>query len=265
MLRLGDAEGHAGAVRLQHAERRARAPSRRPSRGSARTARAAWRRPRSRPSTTRSPHHSATAARCSSRRTWPQTSAPAAAASWQARCPTPPEAPSTSTLRPEQQPALAQRMQRGEPGDRQGRGLGVADRVGQRGDRMAAAIDPLGPGARRQDADDPRAGLRAAAVGRRGLDHPGEIPARPPARLGHLQGAPRLAAVQRDRGDPHADLVAVGVAQLDRLDRELPGRSRIDDNGADLSAALASPLFGVAQHRLARDDDLAGARSAAPD
>ncbi len=58
----------------------------------------------SRPSTTRSPHHSATAARYSSRRTWPQTCAPAAIASWQARCPTPPEAPSTSTLRPSNRP-----------------------------------------------------------------------------------------------------------------------------------------------------------------
>ena len=62
-------------------------------------------------------------------------------------------------LAAEQQPALAQRMQRGQAGDRQGRGLRVADRVGQRGDRVAAAIDPLGPGARRQEADDARAGL----------------------------------------------------------------------------------------------------------
>src|SRR6516164_3131597 len=58
----------------------------------------------SRPTTTRSPHHSATAARCCSRLTCPQTKAPAAAASWQAKCPTPPEAPSTNTLRPSNSP-----------------------------------------------------------------------------------------------------------------------------------------------------------------
>ncbi len=59
---------------------------------------------RSGPSTTRPSHHPATASRYSARRTWPQTCAPAAAASWQARCPTPPEAPSTSTLRPSSSP-----------------------------------------------------------------------------------------------------------------------------------------------------------------
>lgn len=115
-------------------------------------------------------------------------------------------------------------MQRGEPGDRQGRGLRVADRVGQRRDRMAAAIDPLGPGPVRQQPDHPGADFGAAAVGGLTLDHPGEIPARPPARLGHLRRPPRLAAVERDRGHLDDDLVAVGVAQLDRLDREPPRR-----------------------------------------
>src|SRR6516165_12688540 len=52
----------------------------------------------------RSPHHSTTVERNSGRRIWPQTSAPEAAASCTARCPTPPEAPSTSTLRPSKSP-----------------------------------------------------------------------------------------------------------------------------------------------------------------
>src|SRR5439155_11277178 len=43
----------------------------------------------------------------------------------------------------EEEAALAQRVQRGQPGDRQGRRLGVAAAVGQRRHRMAAAIDPL--------------------------------------------------------------------------------------------------------------------------
>src|SRR5205807_9098569 len=89
--------------------------------------------------------------------------------------------------------------------------------------------------------DDPGARLRAAAIGCFGLDHPGEIPARPPARLGNLQGAPGLAAVQRDRGDPDADLVAVRVAQLDRLYRELTGEIRIDDHGTDRLRHARSP------------------------
>jgi hypothetical protein len=48
-------------------------------------------------------------------------------------------------LTPEQEPALAQRMQRGEARDRQRRRLGIPDRIRQRGDRVGAAIDPLRP------------------------------------------------------------------------------------------------------------------------
>ena len=146
--------------------------------------------PRSRPSTTRPPHHSATAARYSSRRTWPQTCAPAADGELAGEMPDPARGAVDQHLAAEQQPALAQRVQRGQPGDRQCRGLRIADPVRQNRDRMAAAIDPLGPGARRQDADDPRAGLGAAAVRRLGLDHAGEIPPRPPARLGLGQRPP---------------------------------------------------------------------------
>ena len=50
-------------------------------------------------------------------------------------------------LAPEQQTALAQRVQCGEARDRQRRRLGIVDRIRQRSDRMGAAIDPFGPGA----------------------------------------------------------------------------------------------------------------------
>jgi hypothetical protein len=137
-------------------------------------------------------------------------------------------------LATEKQPALTQRVERGEPRDRQCRCLGVADPIGQRRHRMAAAIDPLGPGPRRQDADDPGAGFGAAAVGGGGFEDSGEVPARPPARLGDLERAAGLAAVQRDRADPDRDLVAVGVAQFDPAHGQPPRRGGIDNDGTDL-------------------------------
>jgi hypothetical protein len=149
----------------------------------------------SRPTTTRPPHHSATAALCTSRRTCPHTKAPAAAASWQARCPTPPEAPSTNNLSPEKQPALAQRVQRGQSSNRQGGSLGIADRLGQGRHRVAATIHLLGSRTRGQNADDASARSGSAAIGGGRSDDPGKIPAGSSARFSNLQGAPRLAAV----------------------------------------------------------------------
>src|SRR5262249_48788329 len=51
-------------------------------------------------------------------------------------------------LAAEQQPSLPQRMQRGQPGDRRGCGLSIANGLGQNRHSVAATIDPLGPGAR---------------------------------------------------------------------------------------------------------------------
>ncbi len=130
---------------------------------------------------------------------------------------------------------MAQCVQGGEPGDRQRRCFGIADRIRQHGDRMGATIDPLGPSSRRQNADHPRPGAGAAPVCRRSLDHTREVPARTPARLGLLHRAARLAAIERDRGDSHRYLVAIGIAQLDRFDRQPSGCSRINGNGTDLS------------------------------
>jgi hypothetical protein len=66
------------------------------------------------------------------------------------------------------------------------------------------------------------------------LDYPGEIPAGPPVRVGHLQGAPCFAAVERNRSDPDGDFVAVRIAQADFADRQPFGQRRIDNYGADL-------------------------------
>jgi hypothetical protein len=114
-----------------------------------------------------------------------------------------------------------------------GGSLGIADGIGQRGDRMGAAVDPLGPGARWQDADHARAGFRSAAIRRRGLSNAGEIPARPPSRLGLLHRAPRLPAIERDRGDSHRHLVAIGIAQFNRFNRKLSLCDRVDYDGTD--------------------------------
>ena len=87
-------------------------------------------------------------------------------------------------------------MQCGEARDRQRRRLGIVDRIGQCGDRLGAAIDPFGPGARRQNANHACAGFGPAAIGRCGLSYAGKIPAGPPPRLGLLYSASRLTAVE---------------------------------------------------------------------
>ena len=93
-------------------------------------------------------------------------------------------------LAPEQQTALAQRVQCGEARDRQRRRLGIVDRIGQRGDRRGAAIDPFGPGARRQNANHACAGFGARchrplrSQPRRQNPSPAATPARPAARRG---------------------------------------------------------------------------------
>src|SRR4029077_19909857 len=99
---------------------------------------------------------------------------------------------------------------------------------------MAATIHPLCPGPRRQNADDPSAGFGTTTIGGSALDNARAIPARTPARRGHLQSAPRLAAVQRYCGDPDLYLVAIGIAQAGLADRQSAGHGRIDDHGTDL-------------------------------
>src|SRR5438874_11865143 len=98
---------------------------------------------------------------------------------------------------------------------------------------MRAAIDPLGPGARWQDADHTHAGSGPAAVRRRGLGNADKIPTGPPPRLSLLHGAPRLTAIERDCRYPHPHFVAVRVAQINLFDRELLRGGRIDDNSTD--------------------------------
>ena len=101
--RFGDAEGHAGAVGCSMPSA---APSALPPSIEDQPERAVpWRRlARGRQRHGRRTNLGHRSARCSSRRTCSHATAPAAPASWHARCPTPPEAPSTKTLRPSSNP-----------------------------------------------------------------------------------------------------------------------------------------------------------------
>src|SRR5271165_4852586 len=111
---------------------------------------------------------------------------------------------------------------------------------------MSAAVHSLGPGTRWQDADYARARSGPAAVRGRSLGQPDKIPAGTPSRLGLLHGAPRLAAVERNRGHPDRYLVAVGITQFDQFDGQSARRGRIDDNGTDLSRHEHSPASATA-------------------
>jgi hypothetical protein len=129
-------------------------------------------------------------------------SAPEIAASWMAKTPTPPDA--SRLLRP-----LGQAHLRGHASHRQR--SGGLERHGVRQGREEGGVggQQLGPAAGRREADDAGSGRRAGAA-RGGFDHrAGEIPARPPARLGGERRL-HLAAVQRDRRNPHQRLAGPG-------------------------------------------------------
>ncbi len=136
-------------------------------------------------------------------------------------------------LAAEQQPALAQRMQRGQPGHRQGCRLRIGNAVRQRRDRMARRAHTLRPRTGRQHADHARTHGWAAAVSGGRLDHTCKIPAGPCAGLGRRQGAIDLAAVQRNRRDADGDVVGCGRRQRDVADRQPGLARRIDNDGAD--------------------------------
>ena len=96
------------------------------------------------------------------------TCAPPRLASWTAKRPTPPEAPVTRTRRPSSGAADLERVERGQAGDGERGGLGVGDRVGQRGRGSASGRRPSRAHAPSwHEADDARALGRAAAVGAR--------------------------------------------------------------------------------------------------
>ncbi len=158
---------------------------------------------------TRSPHHSRIIAACSARRTWPYTSAPAVAASCTARCPTPPVAPSTSTLRPSSIPPLRSACSAVRPATGRVAACASVTAVRQRGDGMARRAEAFRPGAGGQHADHARADRRTAAVGRGLLDDAGEVPAGTRAGGRLRQRTIDLAAVERDRGDADGDVAAL--------------------------------------------------------
>src|SRR5204862_500398 len=101
-------------------------------------------------------------------------------------------------------------------------------------------------GPRGRDADDASARFGPTASGGSCLDHCGEIPAGPPVGLGDLQGPPGFAAVERNRGDPDDNFIAVRIAQADLTDRQPVGRGRIDNYGTDLLRHQHSPRSRLA-------------------
>ena len=114
------------------------------------------------------------------------TWAPPRPASWTAKRPTPPLAPVTQHAPTQDVAGEADRKQGGQAGDRERRGLGEGDLVGEDGERVGRHGRPLSPGARGQQPDDARAlgrpravvGVPAARIG--GMDphaHPGPVAA----------------------------------------------------------------------------------------
>ncbi len=98
-----------------------------------------------------------------------------------------------------------ERLQRGEPGNRQRGGLHVGDPGGQLAERLRGHGGELRPRPAPDQTDDPRALRGTGAVGRRGLEHPRDVPAGE-LPVGHLGEPPRLAAVERERAHAHERL-----------------------------------------------------------
>ena len=113
------------------------------------------------------------------------TCAPARAANWTAKRPTPPDAPRDQHASAQHRPEPAHRPQRGDPGHRQRRRRAEADLVGQqrraRRRRLRAAARPR---ARPAERDHPRTGRRPRAARGRGDHGAGGVPARHLAGLG---------------------------------------------------------------------------------
>ena len=150
-------------------------------------------------------------------------------------------------LATQQQPALSQRMQRGQTGNRERRRLRVSDRVRQRRDGMAWRSNALGPGAGRQHAYDARAGLRSSAIGCCLFDDAGKVPAGPRTCIRLRERTVDLAAVQRDRGDADRYIAARRWRQLDRLQGQLLTAGWINDDGAHCLSHNVSPLSDLYQ------------------
>ena len=143
----------------------------------------------------------------------------------------------------EQRAVLAERVERGEAGHREGGGLRERHLLGQLGERVRGHGHALGPGAFRQEPDHARADLGAGAVGGGALHVAGQVPAGAPARGGH-GGAADLAAVERDRADADDGFAAVGDRVGDGADDEAAGGCGVDDYGVVVAhrVLLMGPL-----------------------
>ncbi len=134
---------------------------------------------------------------------------------------------------------LAESVEGGEAGDREGRGLGERHLLRQLGEGVGRHRHALGPGALREEADHARAGLGPGAVGGGALHRTGQVPAWTPAGGGHRRAAD-LAAVERDGADADDGFAAVGSGGGDRAEDETSRSRGVDDYGM-VVAHLHSP------------------------
>jgi hypothetical protein len=146
-------------------------------------------------------------------------------------------------LATQQQPALSQRMQRCQAGNRKCRRPRIGDGIRQRSDGVARRSDALSPGASRQHADDARAELWAAAIGCGLFDDAGKVPAGTRTGIRLRQRTIDLATVQRDRGDAYRYIAGRRRWQLDRLQGQLFTAGRINDDGAHCLSHNVLPLL----------------------
>src|SRR3954468_3469391 len=208
------------------------------------------------PSTISAPH-SATAARCSSRRTCPQPGAPPAAASWQARCPTPPEAPSTSTLRPSRRPPWRSACSAVSPATGK---VAASASLTPSGKAATAWLRQLTRSAQAPDGSRP-----TTLVPRLGPLPSAASVSTTPAKS-HPGRQPASATCKARRVSPRFSEIAVtltptssrsGSRNSTGLIASFPGAAG-STTTARICCGISASLCVVPRYRLAADDDLAG-------
>ena len=140
---------------------------------------------------------------------------------------------------PQEQAALFEGVEGGQPRDRQRRRLGEGDAVGQRRHRVGRHGDQFGPRAGWQEPDHSRALLRAGAI-RCGLfDRPGDIPAGACARR-RVHRAVDLSPVEGDRRHANQGFILGRDRRVDRADYQATRCLRIDEHCFDLTHLMVS-------------------------
>ena len=130
----------------------------------------------------------------------------------------------------EDEAALGEGVERGQPCHGKGRGLGERDLLGQLGEGVRGDGHVFGPGAFRKEPDHSRSRSRAGAGGGGTLDLSGDVPARAPAGGGHGR-ASDLAAIERDGPHAHHRFASIGHGLRHLADDEPARRFGIDDDG----------------------------------